>query len=72
MARKPERHIQERVTLVMLERKLVKEQNRGKAMNNKLNALLKHLLKKKMNPNPPKVKVYRSERPWREEPLTKK
>jgi len=71
MQRKPQMHIQEKVNLVKLERTLNREQQRGAKLNDQINKLLKHLLKKKVQPPKPKVKVFRSQRPWAEDPLTK-
>ena len=71
MRRVPQRHIEEKVTLVKLERTLNQEQTRGARLNEQLNKLLRYLAKKKLEPPKPRVKVYRSARPWQEDPLTK-
>ncbi len=57
------------MNLINLERVLQGEQKRGARMNDQLNAIMKHLLKKQTNPPQPRPKVVRSERPWREDPL---
>ncbi len=71
MERQPQRHIEERVSLVKVERTLNREQIRGAALNEQINKVLRHLLKQKVEPPKPQVKVPRSERPWMEDPLAK-